>query len=101
MGYYTMHSLEILKGDDYETDYENEISEISGYGVSTFCSEIKWYDHDKVIRIYSTKHPNVVFKLSGEGEETGDIWVEYYNNGLMQREEAKVVVGDYNESKLK
>lgn len=100
MGYYTRHELEVLQGDDYKTDYEEEIGEISDYGASTFEEEIKWYDHEKHMREYSLKHPETVFALKGEGEESGDIWVEYYKNGKMQREKAKIVVDEYDEAKL-
>ena len=31
MGYYTSHKLEIVKGDDQFTNYQEEISKISGY----------------------------------------------------------------------
>ena len=99
MGYYTRHELEVLQGDDYKTDYEQEISELADCG-SCFCDEIKWYEHEKDMRAYSLKHPETVFVLKGEGEEAGDIWVEYYKNGKMQREKAKIVVDDYNESLL-
>ena len=100
MGYYTNFSLEIVKGNDYETDYESEIGEISEYGSSTFEESIKWYDHEKHMRQYSLLHPEVLFKLSGDGEENGDIWAEYYSNGKMQRVKARIVIDDFDETKL-
>jgi len=53
------------------------------------------------MRQYSLKHPNTLFKLSGEGEESGDIWQEYYLNGKMQLVTAQIVFDDFDESKLK
>jgi hypothetical protein len=99
MGYYTFHELEIVKGDDGVTDYEKEISELSGYD-DCFEDSIKWYSHEEHMRQYSLKHPNTLFKLSGEGEENGDMWHEYYLNGKMQRARAKIVFDDFDESKL-
>lgn len=99
MGYYTRHELEVVKGNDYVTDYKKEISELAGYG-DCFDDSIKWYEHEKDMREYSKKHPNVIFKLSGESEESSDIWVEYYKNGKMQIEKAKIVIGDFDDSKL-
>lgn len=100
MGYYTTHKLEILENQDYSVDYEKEISELADYQ-NCFDDEIKWYGHEEDMRRYSEKYPNVLFKLYGDGEENGDLWVEYYRNGLMQREKAKITFNEFNESKLK
>ncbi len=101
MGYYTTHKLEIINGNDNFTDYKKEISSISGYGNSLFDGEShKWYESNEHMVEYSKKHPNTVFKLSGEGEESGDIWSKYYKNGKVQSCKAKIIVDDYDESKL-
>ena len=100
MGYYTRHELEIVSGDDYNTDYEQEISELADYS-SCFDDEIKWYDCEKDMKIYSKNHPNVVFGIKGEGEESGDIWKAYFQNGKMFKTKAVLVFGEFNESKLK
>jgi len=85
MGYYTTHELEIIRGDDYETEHKKEISALSGYNDCFSGEGIKWYDHEKHMRAYSKKHPETLFKLIGDGEENGDLWHEYYLNGQMQR----------------
>jgi len=100
MGYYTKHELEIIEGNDNVTDYEHEIGEVNGYG-DPFGEECKWYQHEKDMREYSQRHPKTLFKLSGVGEEAGDIWVEYYLNGKMQRIPAKIVFDDYDPEKLR
>ena len=61
----------------------------------------KWYDHDKDMIAFSTLFPNLVFKLTGEGEESEDIWVKYYKNGKMQHCPAKITFDPYNENELK
>lgn len=99
MGYYTRHELEIIEGGNHDIDYEAGIAIVSGYG-TPFEDEIKWYDHEKDMRAYSKKHPDTLFKLSGEGEESGDIWAEYYQNGLMQRCKAQIVFDDLDKSKM-
>ena len=99
MGYYTRHELEIISGDDYITDYKKEIGEISGYGNCLYDS-IKWYEHEKDMRKYSKNHPNTLFKLIGEGEESGDLWHEYYLNGKMQRVKAQIIFEDFDSKKL-
>lgn len=100
MGYYTRHELEVLQGDDDKTDYKKEIGETTDYGSSIFEEDIKWSDHEDHMRKYSLKHPQTVFALKGEGEEAGDIWIEYYKNGKMQRCKAEIRFSDYDESLL-
>ena len=99
MGYYTNYELTILEGDDCITDYKKEISDISGYN---YCFEdsIKWYDFDIDMKKLSLKHPNTVFKLNGNGEENGDIWVSYYKNGKSHYNKAVIVLDEYNENNL-
>ncbi len=99
MGYYTRHELEILEGENHEINYAAEIAIVSGYG-DNFDDCIKWYDREKDMRAYSKKHPDTLFKVSGEGEESGDIWAEYYQNGLMYRCKAQIVFDDLDKSKM-
>lgn len=61
----------------------------------------KWYDHEVQLKAFSKKHPEVLFKLKGEGEESGNLWIKYFKNGKMQVAEAKIIFEEYNESKLK
>ena len=98
MGYYTTHSLEIISGNNY-IDYEKEIAELADY-TYLWDESVKWYDHEDHMREYSKKHPDTVFKLIGEGEESGDLWHEYYLNGKMQRTKAKLVFEPFDKSKL-
>lgn len=100
MGYYTRHELEIVRGDDNETDYQNDLTELTDYDC-LFEDEIKWYDHESDLREFSKKHPKTLFRLSGEGGESGDLWNEYYKNGKMQLCKAKIVFDDYDFSKLR
>jgi len=100
MGYYTDFSLRIVEGDDYKTNYEEEIGEASNYGSATFNDSIKWYDHEIDMKAYSKLHPKVLFALEGIGEENEDMWVKYFKNGKMQKVAAKITYEDYDEFKL-
>lgn len=51
----------------------------------TFGDTLKWYDHDSDMWELSDKFPRAVFKLHGEGEESGDIWTNWYKNGKSHR----------------
>jgi hypothetical protein len=57
------------------------------------------FDTDS-IREMSLQFPDVLFTLSGEGEEGGDLWKAYYLNGKMQREEGVITFGEFDPEKL-
>ena len=121
MGYETRYRLEVetvkvkkeVKGIDangqpatvFVEEYidaeriQREISDLSGYQYlwSDMC---KWYDHEKDMRNISRKYKDVLLKLSGEGEESGDLWVKYFKNGKMQHCEARIEFDPFDESKL-
>lgn len=104
MGYYTRYSLSVQDGNGKEvydtSEIEEKISAISGYG-SCFEDEIKWYTHDNDMRTVSKMYPDLLFILSGEEEESGDLWKSYYKNGKVHTAEAKIVFDPFDESKLK
>jgi hypothetical protein len=52
---------------------------------------VKWYDHVENMREMSKAIPNVLFHLSGEGEDSGDIWDLYALNGKTQKHQAELV----------
>ena len=44
--------------------------------------------------------PTTVFRLRGEGEESGDVWVKFFKNGKVQTEKLKVELPDFDADKL-
>ena len=95
MGYYTRHDLEIVENRDTETDYQGEISEAADYAY-LFDEPVKWYDCEKDMETYSKKHPKVLFKVSGEGEENGDLWEMYIRNGKIEKHDAIITYPPYS-----
>lgn len=51
----------------------------------------KWYQHADDMEAISLAFPEVLFQLSGNGEESGDIWRKYYFNGKEQVAKANIV----------
>lgn len=100
MGYNTRYTLSVKNGD-YETDYQKEIEELSGYEGSTFEEFIKWYDHEDHMREISKKYPEVLFILDGKGEDSEDLWRDYYKNGLKQSARAVISYEEFDHTKLK
>ncbi len=64
------------------------------------CQSTKWYDCDDDMLAVSKKYPDVLFVLSGEGEEAGDIWRTYYKDGCMQHAEAIIAFESYDPEKM-
>ena len=62
---------------------------------------LKGYEHEVNLHSFSKEHPDLLFKLSGEGEESSDIWDKYFKNGKMQKCYAVVVIPEFDESKMK
>jgi hypothetical protein len=104
MGYYTNYELHydtaMEDADGQLIDHEGRISKVADYG-SCFEESIKWYDHEKDMKEYSTHYPDILFTLMGDGEESGDIWCCYFKNGKMQRAETTIAFTPFDSSKLK
>ena len=98
MGYYTNHELTV--SDDKILDHKKAIEIESGCAGLFEGERCKWYGHRGDMLVYSKEYPGVVFTLKGEGEESGDIWVEYYKGGKMQQCKAKITFDEFYESKL-
>lgn len=98
MGYYTQHTLTVSDNDIME--HCERIERLSGYSELFEGESCKWYDHENNMRSYSKDHPKVLFTLEGEGEESGDIWKEYYKDGKMQRCKAKIMFDAFDEAQM-
>lgn len=102
MGYYTSYELSC---NDYDLIKELRQANDSarwaiedGGGTQEAC---KWYEHENDLLTFSKLHPLVLFTLSGEGEEAGDMWKKYFLNGKMQTCKAQITYEGFNQSKLK
>lgn len=95
----TKYGLEIIKGNDGFTDYEKEISDISGYE-NPFDYDCAWFNHEAQMKEYSKRHPNTLFKLIAYGLYPNDISHKYFLNGKMQVDIACIVFDGFDESKL-
>ena len=81
-----MKDLDVLEGD------------VSGgyYSGDT----IKWYEWEEDIRNLSKEFPDILFEVSGDGEESEDFWIAYFLNGKMQFCPGRIVYDDFSESAL-
>lgn len=110
MGYYTQYNLYV---QNYDWLNETELDDVNSaiealnifdggdirYGWSAYE---KWYDHDDDMLALSTRFPDVVFQLYGDGEDSEDRWMTYYKNGRCQVDALHITVEEdpFDESKL-
>ncbi len=99
MANFSIFDLQISGSEKYYYEHNSEIRNLYGsnfgFGYST-----KWPEHETVMRDYSTKYPEVLFKLYIDDLEEEQLYCEYYLNGKMQRVSGEIVYGEFDENKL-
>lgn len=95
MGYYTDFDI-----SNNSEEVIQEIEVVSNYKFYDGVMNGKWYDHNKHCLEVSKKFPNELIVVEGEGEESGDLWKEYYMAGKSQRAKAAITFEPFDESKL-
>ena len=103
MGYYTKYDLSIIEGDKNLIKIFREEYSSAGYALEADgqCNEeCKWYDAQKELTEFSIKHPTTLFLLEGVGEENGDEWKMYVQDGHSQMLKAKMVFPPFDKAKL-
>jgi hypothetical protein len=111
MGYITRFSLSTIKGpvltDEKEKEIANELAKILYNDTSDHPplyfddileESMKWYECSADMKRISKMYPDYTFLLEGEGEDSGDMWREFFKNGMSKRIKARVVFDDFDES---
>ena len=108
MGYYTYHTLKVrnvLPNEEEALVEAMKELDIIPYALSDVpyhydancvaCSgddAVKWYEHEEDMLELSKMFPLMIFKLHGEGEESGDLWNCYYRNGESEECRAEIML---------
>jgi hypothetical protein len=106
MGYITAYSLSISPSTaDADAIIEDFLDTCEGasYAINedgTTEEPCKWYDHETDLKSFSKKYPDVLFILEGEGEESGDIWKLYVQNGKSHRIQAVMTFDPFDPTQL-
>ena len=88
MGYYTKHRITLSAPlpVDWNPDDGGDGSDPIRAGQTTGSMHGKWYDRTPDMVEMSNAHPEILFTIEGQGDETGDLWIEYWQNGRVQHE---------------
>ncbi len=115
MGYYTRFSLNVSelnkrvlpkskRFDEFEIIKDlrdtNENAEYCLEEDGSAAEGSKWYEWQEELVEFSKKYPNALFEMSGEGEESGDIWKAYILNGKSQICKVRLVFDEFDLNKL-
>jgi len=107
MGYYTSFSVKHNSEDEAEVSairdeiYKMNLPEFWENDERTFGAYAKWYDVDEDMSLLSSKFPQVLFVVDGEGEDGGDLWRMYAYGGAIQIERAEISYGSFDIGKLR
>ncbi len=91
------------KGEDHPKFSAYEFTDALEYGPPGYwgtVDNVKWYDHDIAVSWLSEQFPDVLFILSGNGEDSPDLWTAYFKNGKVQHAAATITYDLFDEEKL-
>lgn len=97
---WTKEKIHTLLEEKYKHEYIGIGEVLQELDYDPFEQSTKWYDHEKDMLRVSEKYPSVLFILSGQGEESDDMWRKYFYNGKVQSVDAVVTYPPFDESKL-
>ena len=114
MGYATNYNMTVRHVKD-EEEYKALLDTLDSYGIIRYALDsgdlcgneayfssydsVKWYEHEEDMKEISRLFPDMVFQLTGDGEDTGDIWEKYFKNG--ECEECRAVITIPKPTKIK
>lgn len=98
MGYFTQFSLDWSGATDAAQDEairqfvrtSEEAKYCLGKDAKSHADSGKWYNWRDDLSRWSFKFPHILFQMSGDGEDSGDIWVAYAKAGQVQHEKARL-----------
>lgn len=107
MGYQTKFSLELqnLQDIEFATIMADLFAHVQDamYALENDGSAydaVSWYDHVQDMQLFSRRWSHVIFALKGKGEENGDLWHKYFQNGKVQICNAIITFDSFDPEKL-
>lgn len=70
------------------------------YNGTRWYTNAKWYDYEEDMCLLSSKFPDVMFELSGNGEDQEDMWISYFYQGKTQHCPAIITYDDMDLKKM-
>ena len=111
MGYYTCFTLDVrttVNSAEHVKKYEI-IAALRKENEHAACaldkdgqteSDAKWYDSADELKQFSTKFPDALLVLDGDGENNDDFWIAYFLNGKAQVCSGRIEYDEFDPDKL-
>lgn len=111
MGYYTYFELSVDDFDKKNPMPESRYKEIEAevekmnimqdhFSLNEWSTYSKWYDWEEDMLLLSTRFPEMLFTMHGDGEESDDLWYAYFHAGHVQHCPVQLVYPEYDKRLL-
>ena len=98
MSYITYFNFELIEPDNHELAeqiqreitaeaFEMAVDKLDPWN-SVFDDGMKWYEWHSDCLAVSRRHPEALFLITGDGEESGDVWACFFRNGRSEEHRA-------------
>lgn len=121
MGYYTAYNVEVCKADPKTHNmiplpplmtknefvpqevidfFNQDHIELEFDDINSFSGYSKWYDWEKELTELSKKFPDLMFIAEGDGEDSDDLWIAWFNNGTSLYRRKYITHDDYDPTEM-
>lgn len=121
MSYYTNYNIAICQTDpdthemlplpvpmrgnlfvpqDVITEIENEMPGLSFNNTNEFHGYCKYRDWERIVTELSKQHPDLMFIVTGHGQDNNDHWITWVTAGLSQYEKMRLTHNPFNVESL-
>lgn len=82
------------------TEIENEMPGLSFNGINEFNGYCKYRDWERVVTELSKQHPDLIFIVTGHGQDNNDHWIAWATAGLSQYESIQLTHNGFDVKNL-
>lgn len=82
------------------TGIENEMPGLSFNGINEFNGYCKYRDWERVVTELSKQHPDLIFIVTGHGQDNNDHWIAWVTAGLSQYEKMRLTHNPFDVKNL-
>lgn len=86
----------IFVPQDVIKEIENEMPGLAFDGINEFNGFCKYRDWERTITELSKQHPDLMFIITGHGEDENDHWIAWVTAGLSQYETMRLTHNDFD-----
>ena len=85
---------------DVVTEIENEMPGLSFNSINEFNGYCKYRDWERIVTELSKQHPDLMFIVTGHGQDNNDHWIAWVTAGLSQYETMRLTHNPFDVKNL-